>query len=132
MKAMDLKTAEIEAVLKLPGARRYEHFVKRVADRAEGWGLWSEGWALAGSDSGQQVFLFWPAREYAERCTTGPWQGYTPQPIEVHSLLDELLPKLSAANVRAAVFSTPADRGVVVEITRLSADLRSELEKIEY
>ncbi len=92
---MDLKTAEIEAVLEAsPGARRYEHFVKRVADRAEGWGLWSEGWALAGSDSGQQVFLLLAgARIRSERPHYRTLAGLTPQPIEVHFVARRAAPE---------------------------------------
>jgi hypothetical protein len=47
---------EVDAVFALPGPDRYEHFVKRVADWEEVWGLASEGgWVMMGDSDGHQV-----------------------------------------------------------------------------
>ena len=128
---MGLKTDEIDAVLRLPAAKRYDHFIKRVADWGDAWGLWSDGWALAASDTGDRVFPLWPAIEYAERCAVGEWAGFSPERIEVHSLLDELLPKLQRDGIAPAVFYTPSDRGIIADVFQLSTDLRTELDKVE-
>ena len=57
----DLSVKQVESVLRLPGPKRYEHFIKQVADREEGRGLDSDGWALAGTDEGEEAFPLWPA-----------------------------------------------------------------------
>jgi hypothetical protein len=46
---------QMEAVLALPGSRRFEHFVKVVADWQQAWGLYQDGWALAAADDGVPV-----------------------------------------------------------------------------
>ena len=65
---MALNPKQIAAVMALPGPRRFEHFIKVVADRQQVWGLYDDGWALAGTDDGAAVFPFWPAEEYALAC----------------------------------------------------------------
>ena len=122
---------EIEAVLKLPGPKRYSHFVKVVADWEEAWGLYDDGWAMAGGEEGVLVFPIWPAREYAELCATGVWENYTPESIPLKDLLEELLPKLKEDGVLPGVFYTPSDKGVLPLADQLLEDLRTECEKYE-
>ena len=43
---MKINQKQIDAVLKLSGAERYQHFVKKIADWEEVWGLYQDGWAL--------------------------------------------------------------------------------------
>ncbi len=122
---------EIEAVLRLDGSTRYKHFVKRVVDDELAWGLWKDGWALMADGSGQSVFPLWPAREYAELCAVGDWDGYVVEEIALADLIDELLPKLAEREVRPAVFPTPAGKGVTPSASELREALRSEMENYE-
>lgn len=125
----ELSRQQVEAVLRLPGPQRYQHFVKQVADWEEAWGLYADGWALAGSDQGEEVFPLWPAKEYAELSAEGHWINYQPRAISFEDLLETLLPRLDQDGARAGVFYTPDDRGVVVDPHRLLDDLLTEAEK---
>ena len=122
---------EIEAVLKLDGPARFEHFVKRVVDEQLAWGLWDDGWALMAVSEGDAVFPLWPAREYAERCCIEDWRQYEPKEIPLQALLDELLPKLKARNVRPGVFPTASGKGVTPTVDELREALIEELERYE-
>lgn len=122
---------EIEAVLRLEGSTRYKHFVKHVVDDELAWGLWKDGWALMADGSGQSVFPLWPAREYAELCAVGEWDGYEAEEIPLAALVDELLPKLAAREVRPGVFPTPTGKGVTPTATELLGALRTEMENYE-
>jgi len=126
-----LTPKQIESVVRLPGPKRYEHFVKQVADWEEAWGLYSDGWALAGTSEGQRVFPLWPAHEYAEQCATGDWSGYSPKVISLDDLLNVLLPRLSGDGDLTGVFYTPDDKGVTVDAAQLLNDLKAEAEKYE-
>lgn len=126
-----LSAQEIEAVLKLAGPERYQHFVKRVADWEEAWGLYEGGWALAGDDDGNETFPLWPNAEYAKLCAIDDWNAYVPKAISLDELLDELLPSLADDGVRPAVFMTPTGRGVVVSATELAGHLEAELGNYE-
>lgn len=123
--------AQIEAILALPGPKRYSHFIKVAADERCVWGLFSDGWALSGTDRGVQVFPLWPGREYAERCASGLWAGYEPREIDLDTLFDRLLPKLEESATLAGIFPTPEDQGVTPDLEQFEADLRNELARIE-
>src|SRR5687768_9383241 len=98
---------QMEAVLRLDGPARFQHFIKFVADTETVWGLWRDGWALLGDNAGREYFPLWPAREYAEAYRGTDWADHEASEIELDDLLDELLPKLRAANKGVAVFPTP-------------------------
>ena len=116
---------EFEAVLKLDGRARYKHFVKRVADEEQAWGLWDDEWAMMTDDAGTPVFPLWPAKEYAAACATGDWQRYRPGGIALDVLLDELLPRLKEDVVVPGIFPTPQGSGVTLTADDLQNALRS-------
>jgi hypothetical protein len=122
---------EIDAVLALDGPARYRHFVKRVVDSGLAWGLWNEGWALLGDDSGDRVFPLWPALEYADRARAGEWISFEPRPIDLTDLLDDLLPRLAASQVRPGVFPTLDSRATTPTPEELAHSLRKEMEGYE-
>jgi hypothetical protein len=101
MATRPISPKQIEAVLKLSGPSRYDHFIKRVVDSQRAWGLWDEGWAMGSDDLGKQTFQLWPAKEYAALSAAGLWAGYEPAEIPLEDLVNELLPKLQEDNCPA-------------------------------
>ncbi|MCP4699451.1 MAG: DUF2750 domain-containing protein [Gammaproteobacteria bacterium] len=125
---MKINQKQIEAVTALAGQKRYEHFVKVVADWEEIWGLYQDGWALAATDDGQQVFPLWPAKEYAQLCANNEWAGYEPESFSLEDFMGKLLPDLKDDGVLPGIFYTPSDNGVIPTVDQLLADLNEELE----
>ena len=117
---------EMQGVLRLDGPKRFDHFVKRVADEERAWGLWNDGWALMTDDNGTAVFPLWPAAEYAELHRTGEWASYAAREIALPDLLEELLPRLAQKGVLPGVFPTPTGKGVTPRPEELLAVLRNE------
>lgn len=128
---MKINAKQMEAVVSLPGPKRYASFIKVAADQRQVWGLFSEGWALATVDNGMQAFPLWPASEYAVLCASGSWNGYEPRAIDLDALFEKLLPKLAETRTLVAVFPTPNSKGVMPELELIEADLRAELARIE-
>lgn len=126
---MKVPPKQMAAVLALPGAKRFEHFIKIIADQQIVWGLYRDGWALAAADDGAAVFPLWPAREYAEVCASGEWSGYEPRSITLSDFLETLLPKLQMDGVLPGVFFTPARKGVTPSADELKSALEAELQK---
>ena len=126
---MIVSEKERKAVTALTGDKRYKYFIKRVADAEVAWGLWQDGWALAETDTGEQVFPLWPAKEFATACAVSNWASYQPKEIDLVSLLDELIQKFKDAGVLAGVFPTPSEQGVTPELDRFVADLGAEIQK---
>lgn len=115
----------------LTPARRYSYFIKMVADQAQAWVLRDIEWATSRVDAGNICLLLWPAERFAEECATDQWKSYVPCPIEVHALLDAVLPDLRHRGVSLAVFPTPAASAAFPSLDRFESDLREELERIE-
>lgn len=125
---MKINQKQIEAVSALSGIDRYKHFVKVVADWQKAWGLYDNGWALAATDEGTPVFLFWPAEEYATLCAKEEWGSYKPRAIELEDLMNTLLPKLRKDGVLPGIFFTPSGRGVTPSVDELLGALKDELQ----
>jgi hypothetical protein len=128
---INISEKQIAAVLALPGSERYRHFVKRVADFELVWGLFEDGWALAGSSDDVKVLPLWPAQEYAKLCAVGVWGNYVPRSFSVQELLHDLLPMLDRDGVLPGIFYTPNDKGVTPTINRLRHDIEAELQNYE-
>lgn len=101
---MKVSSRQMEAVLALPGVKRFEHFIKVIADWQEVWGLYQDGWALAAADDGTTVFPLWPAKEYAQLCALNEWKGFEPRAISLIDFTEVLLPKLKLEDVLPGVF----------------------------
>jgi hypothetical protein len=125
---MRVNPKQIAAVLALPGAERFEHFIKVIADWQEVWGLYRDGWALAAADDGTTVFPLWPAKEYAELCAANEWDGYEPRSISLRDFTEGLLPKLKRDGFLPGVFFTPTSKGITPSVDDLTSALDAELQ----
>ena len=115
----------MQAVLRLPAARRYEYFLQRVAESGEVWGLDGEGWALALDDAGRDVLPLWPTPEFAAMCATRLWSGFQPRAIKLQELLENVLPQLEEEGMPVGIFFTPEGQGHPVSAGELIEALRS-------
>jgi hypothetical protein len=118
---------EIDAVVRLEGPQRFEHFVKRVVDEQRVWGLWEDGWATMADDDGELVFPVWPAAEYAFLCAREEWAHYVAKEIALEEFLNVVIPDLAEQGALAGVFPTPAGQSVTPPLADLEAALREEL-----
>ena len=127
-----LSAEEMRGVLGADGPTRYAHFVKRVADWEEVWGLRApDGWVAVSDESGVSMFPVWPHEEYARLVATDDWSNAVPTSIDVHDWIDSWLPNLLEDGSKIAVFPTPQGKGVVVEPQQLKADIENELSRYE-
>jgi hypothetical protein len=126
-----IRPQEFTAVTSLPGPKRYEYFVKRVADSEEVWSLKSpEGWVMAADDEGLELFPVWSDADYASACREGAWSGSEPGRIPLEEWIDDWLPGLETDTRNVAVFPVRAEMaGVAVEPRLLLQDLRGELDR---
>lgn len=130
MVAVVMNTKQLAAVFALPANKRFEHFVKVVAEREEAWGLYQDGWALAGTDEGDRVFPLWPQKEYAEANAINEWAGYEPKAISLEDLMEVVLPQFKAEGTLPGILLTPDKRnGATPSIDELVAALEEELQR---
>lgn len=122
---------QLESIVSLNSSERYKHAIKQIADWEEAWGLYDNGWALAGDDDGNQYFLIWPAEKYAQICALGEWLTYKSKKIEIDYLLGELSVELKNNNTKLAIFLTPDDDAITQSVDEFNKHLSIELEKYE-
>ena len=115
----------LQAVLRLPAARRYSYFLQRVVESGEVWGLDGEGWALALDDSGRDVLPLWPAPEFAALCATRLWSGFQPRALRLKDLVENVLPQLEEEGMPVGIFFTPEGQGHSVSARELIDALSS-------
>ncbi len=117
---------EIRELMALPAADRAVNFFQLVADWEEVWGLQDENGWVVGRET--DALPLWPHAAFAEACARGPWEGAVPGMISLDDLLVDLLPLLAADTLRAAVFPTPDDPGLLLTPTELGDRLERELQ----
>lgn len=121
---------EVEAILALSGPRRYDYFIKTVAEHEEVWGLYNDGWALAGTDDGIEVFPVWPQKVYAEMCIEKGWGDNQAKAINLFEFIEDLIPELLEDGILPCIFYLPSDKGVIPTADQLLEDLKTELQRI--
>jgi lantibiotic modifying enzyme len=122
------KMKKFESILKLSSQERYKYFIKKIVDAEEVWGLYDNGWALAGAndDLNQITFPLWPSEEFAKNCAINGWNNYKPEAIKLDNLLSELLPKLKQDNILPAIFPYISMNGITPEIVEFIDDINEE------
>ena len=124
---MPVNEHQIRAVLALPAPKKFEHFVKEAAAWEKVWGLYQDGWALAGDEGGVTIFPLWPAKEYAALCAQNEWVGFEPREIPLDEFMSFLLPKLKSDGFLPGLIYTPSNQGVTPPVDELLEALNSEL-----
>lgn len=118
---------EYNSLMKSDVRKRYEYFIKKVADFEEVWGLYNKGWATTTDSDGRILIPFWPRKEFAEACALHEWQSYVATSIELEEFINEWLPGMREDGVVPSIFWNNDD-SAAVEVNVIINDLERELE----
>ena len=121
---------ELISVSKLPANKRYEYFIKKVADYEEVWGLFEDGWVTTQDDMGRSLIPFWPKKEFAELCAINEWSKCIAKSIDLDEFINNWLTGMKEDGVLPSIFWNNDD-SAVLEICVLQKDLELELQKYE-
>jgi len=124
--------ADVEKIFKKPGEKRYEYFIKKVAESEVVFGLGDEeGWAMLGDDENADILPFFPDPEIAETFRkAADFEEYDVMELDVNELL-EWLDEMETEGMLVAVCPNTEFNGAVVEPSLLKEDLLKELEKYD-
>ena len=119
---------EIEHVLNTDIQKRYQYFIKKVADFGEIWSLKDQdGWVTLGVEE-DEFFPVWPQKEFAEICIGEEWDDCYAESIDLEDFLDDWITGLKEDNIRITVMWNKGS-GIDREWDRLREDIEIELEK---
>jgi Protein of unknown function (DUF2750) len=129
-----LKPEEISKIFKKTAEKRYEYFIKTVADTEEVYGLADEeGWALLGDEENEELDIipFFPGADFAERFRVeGGFDEYQIGVLDANELL-EWLDDMEEEGTMVAVFPDLSGSGLVAPPAKLKTDLMEELDKYD-
>lgn len=124
---------EIQNVLRLDPAQRYQHFLKIVVGVRAVWSLGNqEGFVLAGDPDGVELVPLWPAPEYAQLCARDEWADCVPREIPLEKFMELWATGMHRDGRKCNVFPTPGDSGANVDPLKLREHLLDSLSRIEY
>jgi hypothetical protein len=128
--AYEINAHHFGNVSKLPAPKRYDYFIKRVADWGKGWTLEDQrGWVAGVDDEGVIHVPLWSHPLFAEMCIKDEWSKAKVVALDLDDLLDNVLPQLERDKQRVSVMPVADRAGVSVDPKRLRDDLLSELDK---
>ena len=125
-----LNEEQFKAVNDLPDHERYKHFVSKVADWQQVWGVRSvDGWLTPATPDHQDYLPLWPHPEYAKRIADKHWPGHEAEEFDYDFLISEGLDILSRDGMKVAVFPNLEWQCILVDAKQLLDDLLVESEK---
>lgn len=123
-----LNKQEYRATVRLSADARYQHFVSRVVETGQIWGLSSkQGWVVLTSD-GDECFPVWPHPDYAAAWATGDWSDCRPEAVDLDVWLDRWTPGMEGDGTLIAVFPNDDEENVVVSPAELKISLLEEMD----
>lgn len=123
---------QFEAMVALSNRERYEHFISKVVDWRQLWGVKNHnGWLVPIAPEGFEYFPLWPHHEYAQQVTEQNFPGHNATEITLNELLNHWLPLFEEEKVQIAVFPTFDWTFWCIEPKDLAKDISYELKKYE-
>lgn len=127
-----MNAQQYDSVLALSGRDRASHFVGKVADWEQLWGVRNEeGWLVPETPEGLAYFPVWPHPEYAQSIADAHFPGHVATEIGLSDFLSEWLPILEKDGVKVAVFPNREWEFWVMEPGDLAESLAEEAAQYE-
>ena len=123
---------QFEAVSALDSFKRYDHFVSKVADWQQMWGVKNkEGWLVPIAPEGFEYFPLWPHPDYAQKIADANFPGHEATEISLEELFERWLPVFEEDSVKLAIFPNKEWTFWCMEPQELKEELENELAKYQ-
>lgn len=127
---MNLKTQEIESVIKLEPFERYKYSLKRIADNETLYTIKRDNETIAISDlDDEKLIPFWSAKQFAELNITDEWNEFYVEEISLDDFENEMVDFINENNFLMNIFPINNKTGFVVSLEEFIRDLNIELER---
>ncbi|WP_077415939.1 DUF2750 domain-containing protein [Chryseobacterium sp. JV274] len=123
---------EIENILKLEPFKRYEYFIKKVADFEQLWTIIDQDGNYIISEIDEfSLISFWSAEEFVALYLEKDWEDCKPIKLTLDDLKEDMFDIINSENYLINVFPVNGISGFVVSLEEFDRDLQEELDKIE-
>ncbi len=118
-----------KATLELSNEDRYFHFIAKVVEYEELWGVKNEeGWFFSATAEGAEYFPVWPHPDYAEKVCKKNIPGYEPELIDLGTLMEHWLPGMAKDGVKLAIFPEMNWQAMMLDAEVVLEDLSEQYE----
>ncbi|WP_419868696.1 DUF2750 domain-containing protein [Chryseobacterium sp. CT-SW4] len=122
----------LENILKLEPLKRYQYFIKYVADWEVFYTLTDKnGNYILSELEGQKLFPVWSAEEFVKLCMISGWEGTSIKKMNLDDLENEIIDFVANSDYLFNVFPVHDKTGFVVNLDEFSRDLSEELKNYE-
>lgn len=122
---------QFESVLAMNSADRCNHFISRVADWEQLWGVKNENdWLFRQTDE-LIYFPVWPHPEYAQKIANQNYDGYSAVEIQLDDFLNNWLPSFENKIIKVGVFPNKEWTMWIMEPMDIFDSLKDELSQYE-
>ncbi|MGV2450274.1 UNVERIFIED_CONTAM: DUF2750 domain-containing protein [Ralstonia mannitolilytica] len=123
---------KVENILKLEPFKRYEYFIKKIADFEQLWTIIDQGGNYVISEIDEFSFIsFWPDEEFVALYLEKDWEDCKPIKLTLDDLKEDVFEIINTENYLINVFPVNGRSGFVVSLEEFDRDLQDELDKIE-
>jgi len=131
---MKITEQEIKSVSALDFTKRYDYFIKRVADWESIWAMYNDelGYALNIDKSNKNYLFLFPNEAFTNLYIANDidFRDFKATEIDINKFIDELSHKFISKNVDSAfVFPVPNGDGFNIEIKKLCEDIKNYIEE---
>lgn len=127
-----MNNRELEEVSKLEPFKRYQYFIKKIADYEEVWTIIDveEDYALC--DIGEYTLIsLWPNKEFIGSNLNKQWSMCKPLKLTLDDLYTHLYPLITKEGFLLNVFPINGKAGFIVSLEEFNTDLNEELENYQ-
>ncbi|WP_350284656.1 DUF2750 domain-containing protein [uncultured Croceitalea sp.] len=129
---MKLNIKEIESVSKLEPFKRYNYFLKRIANFEEFWTIVDNHGDVALSEIEENTLIsFWSSEEFIKSNLSGNWEKCIPFKVTFDDFEDTFAPLIAQNDYLINVFPVNRKSGFVVSLDEFIRDLNDELEQYQ-
>ncbi len=127
-----LSSKNRQASLALSDNKRYELFVRKVAEEGEVWSLANEdGWVTVTGEDGENCLPVWPHPDYTLDWANGDWADCKPKMIDLATWLERWTLGLDQDETLLVVLPNLKEEAVLVDPLVLDEDIRTALDTVE-
>ncbi len=129
---MKLNIKEIENVSKQEPFKRYQYFLRKIADFEELWTIIDVNKEIGLSQvEGKTLISMWSSKDFIESNLKGSWKKHKAFKINLEDLDKAIIPLIVKNNYLINVFPVNGKAGFVVSMEEFARDLNKELEQYE-
>lgn len=109
---------------------RYRQFIERLIIQRKVYGLYTDGWAICATPTGQKAFPLWQDSQLARLCQKDVWANYQIEEVHLKSVIEKLIPYNREHDLIMSLNLTPDGQNILVKPDKFLLDIKNFIYQI--